>query len=161
MIPIENKLISLLNFAGDTHASFDHTIKEIMACNSLLDLVGSARSNYVLADRLRSGIRKQALSHGILWHTITSIMLSLKLMQWALFADVIACLSSAYASIDADSQATPEDPAFVASHTSHRHHSKRPQASRSSMDKKASSIINELAPSVVSRDIGGSAGPRA
>jgi hypothetical protein len=72
MIPIENKLISLLDFAGVTHASFDHTIKEIMACNSLLDLVGSARSDYVLANRLLSGIRKQA-SQGILWHTITSI----------------------------------------------------------------------------------------
>jgi hypothetical protein len=64
------------------------------------------------------------------------------------FADVVACLSPAYASIDPDRQATPEEHAFVASdresHTSHRHHSKRLQASRSSIDKKASSIIKEL-----------------
>jgi hypothetical protein len=62
MISIENKLMSLLNFGGVTHSSFDSTIKEIMACNSLLDLVNSARSDYVLADCLRNGIRKQSSS---------------------------------------------------------------------------------------------------
>jgi hypothetical protein len=54
--------MSILDFGSVAHSSFDHTIKEIKACNSLLDLVNTARSDYVLADRLRNCIRKQLSS---------------------------------------------------------------------------------------------------
>jgi hypothetical protein len=60
LIIVVNKLNSLLDFARVTHASFERTIKENMAFNSILDLVGSARTDYVLADRFHSGIRWQA-----------------------------------------------------------------------------------------------------
>jgi hypothetical protein len=63
MISIENKLMSLLDFCCVTHSSFDRTIKEIVACNSLLDIVNSACSDYVLADRLCNSICKQSSTY--------------------------------------------------------------------------------------------------
>ena len=143
MIAIENKLMSLLDFGGTTHATFDRTIKEIMACNSLLDLVNSARHDYVLAERLRSGIRKQSSSlitkDPVAYNYINNALAESRTL--GCFADVVACLSPAYASIDAERQPAPMEHAFVAST---RHNSKRPHAPKGPAEKKASSIIKEL-----------------
>jgi hypothetical protein len=143
MIPIENKLMSLLDFGGTTHASFDRTIKEIMACNSLLDQVNSARHDYVLADRLRSGIRKQSSSlinkDPVAYNYINNALAEARTL--GSFTDVVACLSPAYVSIDAERQPAPTEHAFVAST---HHKPKRPQAPKSPADKKTSSIIKDL-----------------
>jgi hypothetical protein len=58
------------------------------------------------------------------------------------FADVMACISPAYANIDADRQPTTEHASsFVASTC---HNLKRPQAPKRSADKEVSSVIKEL-----------------
>jgi hypothetical protein len=64
------------------------------------------------------------------------------------FADVVACLSHAYASIDADRQSAPVDHAFMAATRHNSNYSKRlsklQTCSKTTVDKKASSVIKEL-----------------
>ncbi len=56
----------------------------------------------------------------------------------------LACLSPAYASIDADRQPAPVDPAFMASTCYNTNFLKRPQEIICSVNKKASRVIKEL-----------------
>ncbi len=58
------------------------------------------------------------------------------------FADVVACLSPAYARIDSNRQSASDDHAFMASIRHNSSYSRSPQASKSTVDKKAS--IKEL-----------------
>ncbi len=85
---------------------------------SLLDLVNSARHDYVLqvADRLRSGICKQLSSlvnkDPVAYNYINNALAEARTL--GRFADVVACLSPAYASIDADRQPAPMEHALEA-----------------------------------------------
>ncbi len=117
---IDNKLMPLLYFGRFTHGD-QQLIKEIMACNSLLDLVNLVQSDYVqvLADHLSNGIHKQSRSSGLInsdqvaYNYINNALTEARLLDC--LADVAACLSPAYASIDTDRQYAPVDHAFMAS----------------------------------------------
>ncbi len=80
----------------------------MMAFNSLLDLVNSARHDYVLADHLYSGIRKQSSSLVNKYPVAYCINKALaETRALGCFVDVVACRTLLLARVNADRQPAP------------------------------------------------------